>query len=136
MSRIDQKEEQRRDFYLYIDEFHDLITPSFNTILSQARKYHLNMIFANQYLDQLRSSEKSDSVIKAIFGNVGTIICFQTSMEDAEILAKELPPVPAESFVKLNQGQTYTKLYVQGDNLDAIFLSTLPPLYEEFRSTS
>lgn len=135
MSRIDTPENDRRDFYLYIDEFHDLITPSFNTILSQARKYHLNMVFANQYLGQLTKDREND-VLKAIFGNVGTVISFQTSVEDSELLSAEMMPVPPEYFPKLNQGQAYCKLYVAGDNLSGTFLSTLPPLFDEFRSSS
>jgi hypothetical protein len=136
LSRVDTPEEHREDFFLFVDEFHDMITPSFHTILSQARKYHLNMTFANQYLGQLEGENGSMEALKAIFGNVGTVITFQTSVDDSEILAKELFPVPEEYFPKLNQGQAYSKLYVQGDNLSPNFLSTLPPLFEELKGSS
>jgi len=69
MSRSDISEEKREDFYLYVDEFQNFATDSFNTILSEARKYKLNLVMANQYIDQM-----TEEVRDAVFGNVGTLI--------------------------------------------------------------
>src|SRR5579872_2047054 len=98
LSRADMPEEKRRDFYLYVDEFQNFITDSFSTILSEARKYRLNLIIAHQYLAQLEQSAGSQgagtqSLQDAVFGNAGTEICFRIGVEDAETMAKEFAPV-------------------------------------------
>ena len=88
LSRADVPEETRRDFYLYLDEFQNFTTLSFTSMLSELRKYRVNLILAHQYLAQLDLAIKS-----AILGNAGTIISFRVGMEDAEIIAKEFYPV-------------------------------------------
>jgi type IV secretory pathway TraG/TraD family ATPase VirD4 len=87
MSRVDIPEEDRNDFYLYVDEFQNFATDSFANILSEARKYRLCLTIAHQYIEQL-----GEVVKPAVFGNVGTIICFRVGAEDAEFLEKEFIP--------------------------------------------
>ncbi|MDD9868011.1 MAG: type IV secretion system DNA-binding domain-containing protein [Candidatus Campbellbacteria bacterium] len=86
-AREDIPEESRKDFYLYIDEFQNFTTDTISTILSEARKYRLNLMIAHQYVQQL-----SDKIKGAVFGNVGTIVSFRIGNEDAEILEKQLEP--------------------------------------------
>lgn len=87
MGRADMPQEQRRPFYLYVDEFQNFATDSFATILSEARKYGLNLTVANQYISQM-----SEPVRDAVFGNVGTIVCFRISPDDAPFLQKYFEP--------------------------------------------
>jgi hypothetical protein len=87
MGRADMPLEERRPFYLYVDEFQNFATDSFATILSEARKYGLNLTVANQYISQM-----SDPVRSAVFGNVGTIVCFRISPDDAPFLQKYFEP--------------------------------------------
>jgi hypothetical protein len=92
LSRTDIAAEQRKDFYLYIDEFQNFITDSIATILSEARKYGLDLTIAHQYIGQI--SAKGDTAIRdAVFGNVGTMVAFRIGTEDAEFLGKEFAPV-------------------------------------------
>jgi CxxC-x17-CxxC domain-containing protein len=110
MQRIDVPEEDREDFYLYVDEFQNFATEAFATILSEARKYRLNLIMAHQYVEQL-----DEKVIPAVFGNVGTIISFRIGATDAEVLAKEYAPqVTEEDLVSLSKYQFYLKLMIDG----------------------
>ena len=110
LSRADVPEDARRDFYLYLDEFQNFTTLSFASMLSELRKYRVNLILAHQYLAQL------DILIKsAILGNAGTIISFRLGMEDAEILAKEFYPIFAPvDLVSLPNHQIYLRLMVDG----------------------
>ena len=87
MERVDQPESERKDFFLYVDEFQNFATPSFANILSEARKYRLGLIMAHQYIAQL-----DEVVADAVFGNVGTIVSFRVGSADAEVLAKEFTP--------------------------------------------
>src|SRR5580765_2930623 len=84
MNRVRKKEEDRRDFYLYVDEFQNFATSSFVKILSEARKYRLNLILANQYIAQI-----PEDVRAAIFGNAGTMLSFLIGAQDASFMAKE-----------------------------------------------
>src|SRR5262249_41195830 len=88
MSRSDMPEEYRKDFCLYVDEFQNFSTDSFADILSEARKYHLNLIVANQFTTQL-----SDEIRDAVFGNVGTVVSFRVGTADAEFLEKQFRPI-------------------------------------------
>ena len=88
MSRVDIPEEERQDFYLYVDEFQNFVTDSFATILSEARKYRLNLIITNQYIGQL-IHEQNVRVKDAIFGNVGTFVAFRAGGEDVEFLEEK-----------------------------------------------
>jgi hypothetical protein len=86
--------EDRKDFYLYIDEFQNFLTDSISVILSEARKYGLNLVIAHQFIGQLLTGANRDTKIRdSIFGNVGTLISFRVGVEDAEFLEKEFLPV-------------------------------------------
>ena len=94
MSRFDVPEAQRRPFYLYVDEFQNFATPDFATILSEARKYKLNLVVANQFIGQMEEEVKN-----AIFGNVGTIMTFRTGVSDAQYLQHEYSPTFTEADI-------------------------------------
>lgn len=106
-SRADIPEEERQDFYLYVDEFQNFTTDSFATILAEARKYRLNLNVTNQYFAQL-----TERIRDAVIGNVGTIISYRIGAEDAEFLSHELPGVSAEDLTNLDRFQAYVKLLV------------------------
>jgi len=127
MSRVDVGEQERRDFMLMVDEFQNFATSSFANILSEARKYHLSLIVAHQYVAQM-----DETVRDAVFGNVGTIISFRVGAEDAELLEKELAPeFIATDIVNLGKRQIYLKLMIDGVASKAFSATTLdrfPPL--------
>ena len=120
MSRADMPEEERRDFFLYVDEFQNFVTEAFADILSEARKYHLSLIMAHQYIAQLDGWGKEnigDSgktwVKDAVFGNVGTIQSFKVGAPDAEFLEKEYAPVlSAQDIIGISNFKTYLKLNI------------------------
>ncbi len=123
MSRSDVPTSKLRDFYLYVDEFQNFSTESFANILSEARKYRLNLIMAHQYIEQLHEKVKP-----AIFGNVGTIICFRVGAEDAEFLEKEfLPQFNAQDLVNLAKYNIYVKLLIDGVASKPFSAETLAP---------
>ncbi|PIR97264.1 MAG: hypothetical protein COT91_02290 [Candidatus Doudnabacteria bacterium CG10_big_fil_rev_8_21_14_0_10_41_10] len=128
MSRVDIPEEKREDFYLYIDEFQNFATESFATILSEARKYRLNLIMAHQYIGQL-INDKNTKVRDAVFGNVGTMIVFRIGADDAEYLEKEFEPVFTPNDL-LNQPKyhIYLKLMIDGITSNPFSAGTLPPI--------
>ncbi|MBT4335292.1 type IV secretion system DNA-binding domain-containing protein [bacterium] len=120
MSRVDIPEEERNDFYLYVDEFQNFATDSFANILSEARKYRLNIIIAHQYIEQL-----GDIVRAAVFGNVGTIITFRIGAEDADFLVKEFTPRFDETdLVNLPKFNIYLKLMIDGVSSEPFSAST------------
>jgi hypothetical protein len=124
MSRVDIPESQRRDFYLYVDEFQNFSTESFASILSEARKYRLNITMAHQYIEQL-----SDEVKAAVFGNVGTMAAFRVGATDAEELEKEFQPTfMQEDIVKLPAYHIYMRLMIDGVASDPFSATTLPPI--------
>lgn len=113
LERASLPEEKRHDFYLYIDEFQNFITESIATILSEARKYKLNLIIAHQYLNQLVDNKGKNTVRDAVLGNAGTIACFRIGVEDAEILAKEFDPVFSQyDLINVEQYTAYLKLLI------------------------
>jgi CxxC-x17-CxxC domain-containing protein len=127
MSRVDIPEEERKDFYLYVDEFQNFATESFANILSEARKYRLSLILAHQYINQL-IFDGNATVRDAIFGNVGTIVSFRVGAEDAEALEKEFDPVfLMNDIVNLSKYDIYLKLMIDGIAGDAFSARTLPP---------
>ncbi len=93
LKRGEMPPEERKDFYLYIDEFQNFLTDSINVILSEARKYGLNLIIAHQFIGQLLGPNKESKIRDSIFGNVGTLLAFRVGVEDAEVLEKEFSPV-------------------------------------------
>ena len=127
LSRAGQPEDARKDFYLYIDEFQNFITDSIATILSEARKYKLNLIMAHQYVGQL--VEGSDTRIRdAVFGNTGSLLAFRIGVEDAEVVAKEFAPVFNEyDLVNISRFNAYAKLMVGGTASRPFNLETPPP---------
>ncbi|MFA5961990.1 MAG: type IV secretion system DNA-binding domain-containing protein [Parcubacteria group bacterium] len=127
MSRVDIPENDRKDFYLYVDEFQNFATESFSNILSEARKYRLALILAHQYINQL-IFDGNATVRDAIFGNVGTIVSFRVGAEDAEALEKEFDPVfLMNDIVNLSKYDIYLKLMIDGIAGDAFSARTLPP---------
>ena len=132
MERVDQLEKDRQDFYLYVDEFQNFATESFANILSEARKYRLNLITAHQYIEQLE-----EEVAAAVFGNVGTIIAFRVGAGDAEHLAKEFAPTfveGGEDLLNLAKFDIYLKLMIDGVASTAFSASTLPPIAKRTES--
>jgi len=128
MARVDVPEEERKDFYLYVDEFQNFATDSFANILSEARKYRLNLILVHQYIGQL-TTDTSTKVRDAVFGNVGTIATFRIGAEDAEFLEKEFEPVfLIQDLVNLPNRNIYIKLMIDGLTGSAFSAATLPPL--------
>jgi hypothetical protein len=129
MSRVDVPEEKRRDFFMYVDEFQNFATESFASILSEARKYHLSLTLAHQYIGQLVTSEGSTKVRDAVFGNVGTLISFRVGAEDAEFLEKEfMPEFVQQDLVNLAKANVYVKLMIDGVSSRPFSAETLPPL--------
>lgn len=124
MSRADMPEEERQDFCLYVDEFQNFATDSFESILSEARKYRLNIIVANQFMTQL-----TDKIREAIIGNVGTIISGRIGITDAEILQKKFSPVfTAEDLTKLPNFQTITSVMINNVPSAPFSMNLLPPM--------
>jgi hypothetical protein len=122
MHRVDIREQERRDFYLYVDEFQNFATTSFIKILSEARKYRLNLMLANQYMAQI-----PEEVQKAILGNIGTMISFTAGAEDAQILQKEFSEVFTENdLVNLSRYQVAIKLTIDGQSNRPFLAHTLP----------
>lgn len=134
LSRADIPEEQRRDFYLYVDEFQNFITDAFASILSEARKYRLNLVIAHQYLGQLEQAAGvqgagSKDLRDAVFGNAGTEICFRIGVEDAETMAKEFAPTFNEfDLVNVDRFNAFIKLMINGTASKPFNLTTLPPM--------
>lgn len=123
MSRVDIPEEDRNDFYLYVDEFQNFATESFTNILSEARKYRLNLILGHQYITQME-----ETVRDAVFGNVGTLAVFRVGAEDAEFLEKEFnPEFTAQDLCNLPKYNIYLKLMIDGVAGHPFSAETLPP---------
>ena len=128
MERAQLPEEERHDFYLYIDEFQNFITESIATILSEARKYRLNLIIAHQYLKQLVDNKGKESVRDAVLGNAGTLVSFRIGPEDAEILAKEFAPVfGAYDLINVEKFTAYIKLLIDNTAAKPFNMNTFPP---------
>ncbi len=127
LSRADIPESTLKNlpnFYLYVDEFQSFANESFADILSEARKYKLNLTIAHQYIEQM-----SEEVRAAVFGNVGTMITFRVGAYDAEVLEKEFAPVfTAEDLVNLGFIQIYLKLMIDGVSSPPFSATTLPPI--------
>lgn len=129
MSRADMPEKDRKDFYLYVDEFQNFATDSFCSILSEARKYHLCLIMAHQYIGQLVVSKfgaTSTQIRDAVFGNVGTLMSFKVGAEDAEYLAKEYAPTLSEQdIIGIANYKAYIKLNINNTTSRPFSLNTL-----------
>ena len=128
MERVRIPEEDRRDFFLYVDEFQNFVTDAFAGILSEARKYRLNLTIAHQYTAQL-VSDKSTAVRDAVFGNAGTMMVFRVGADDAEFLEKEFEPeFTPQDIVNLPNYKIYMKLMIDGVTSRPFSAKTLPPM--------
>ena len=124
LNRAELPEADRRDFYLYADEFPSFTTTSFAGMLSEMRKYHVGLVLAHQYIEQL-----DETVRGAVLGNVGTLIAFRVGLTDAEVLEKEFhPEFTAGDFVTLPNYSLYLKLMVDGTVTRPFSADTLPPV--------
>ncbi len=124
MSRASVPEDQRPDFSLYVDEFQNFSTDSFASILSEARKYHLNLIVANQFIGQL-----TDEIREAVFGNIGTMVSYRVGPEDAEFLVKQFQPIfDQRDLVNLPNFNSVIKLLIGGLPSQPFSMTSLPPL--------
>ena len=122
MNRSFVKEEDRKDFFLYVDEFQNFATTSFTKILSEARKYRLSLTLANQYMGQLE-----EDVQRSIFGNIGTLISFVVGGQDAYVLSKEFAELYTENdLVSLGKHEIVTKLSIDGMTSAPFPATTLP----------
>ena len=127
MERVRIPEEDRKDFYLYVDEFQNFVTDAFAGILSEARKYRLNLTLAHQYIAQLVTKD-SEAVRDAVFGNVGTMIIFRIGAADAEFLEQEFEPeFTPQDMVNLPNYHIYLKLMVDGVTSRPFSAKTLTP---------
>lgn len=125
MSRADMAKDQRKPFYLYVDEFQNFATDSFAVILSEARKYGLSLMMTNQYIAQM-----PETVSNAVFGNVGTIISFRVGAQDAESLQREFMPVfEATDLVNQNNHNIYIKMAIDGVTSAPFSAKTILPIY-------
>lgn len=124
MSRSDVPEDQRVDFGLYVDEFQNFSTDSFATIMSEARKFHLNLIVANQFTTQL-----TDEIRDAVFGNIGTIIGFRIGQNDVEALGRYFQPVfSGDDLLRVPNHNTIVRTLIGGVPTQPFSMATLPPL--------
>ena len=132
MARARIPEKDRTDFYLYVDEFHNVVTDTFENLLSEARKYALSLTMAHQYLGQLLPKVQA-----AVLGNVGTIVVFRVGGEDAKILESDMAPIfKIKDMINLGKQQFYIKLLIDGESYDpfsAETLKVLPPTHDSYR---
>ncbi|MBI2075428.1 MAG: type IV secretion system DNA-binding domain-containing protein, partial [Candidatus Harrisonbacteria bacterium] len=121
LSRVDVPENKRRDFYLYIDEFQNFTTDSIATILSEARKYHLDLVVAHQFIAQLQ-----EKIRDAVFGNVGSLVVFRVGATDAEFLVKQFEPTFTKSdLINIDNYNAYVKLLIGGETTPPFNIQTL-----------
>ena len=124
MRRVDIPENQRRDFFLYADEFQNFATESFAVVLSEARKYRLDLTITHQYIEQMPRP-----VQDAVFGNVGTLICFTVGASDARFLEREFTPVFLENdLINLGRYEMYLKLQIDDTQSNPFSARSLPPI--------
>lgn len=124
LARADLPESERRDFHLYIDEFQSFTTDSIATILSEARKYRLNLTLAHQFIAQL-----PDPIREAVFGNVGSLVSFRVGPKDAEFLVKQFSPIfTEEDLVNIDNFIAYAKLMIRGVTERPFNIEIAPPV--------
>jgi type IV secretory pathway TraG/TraD family ATPase VirD4 len=132
MSRQDIPESERRDFNLYVDEFQNFATPDFATILSEARKYHLNLIVANQFIGQIEEEVKN-----AVFGNVGTLLSFRVGVQDANFLQHEFSPTFSESdLTNVERYHTFVKTIVDNEPMPPFSMDLTRDIEAERKSAN
>ncbi|QQS17832.1 ATP-binding protein [Candidatus Saccharibacteria bacterium] len=124
MSRSNVPESERNDFALYVDEFQNFSTDSFATIMSEARKYHLNLIVANQFTTQL-----TEEIRDAVFGNIGTIVSFRIGQNDVESLSRYFQPqFDGDDLLRVPNANTIVRTLISGVPTQSFSMATLPPL--------
>jgi hypothetical protein len=124
MARAKLNISEKNDFYLYIDEFNNIITDGFENILSESRKYGINLTVAHQYIGQL-----SQKIEQAVLGNIGTIILFRVGGDDATKLRSEFAPVfDVKDMINLGTGEFYIKMIINGESYDPFSSETLEVL--------
>jgi hypothetical protein len=132
MARARIPEKKRTDFYLYIDEFQNIVTETFENILSEARKYGINLTIAHQYMGQLLPK-----VLSAVLGNTGTIVSFRVGGADAVILEDEFAPIfRVKDMINLGKREFYIKMTIDGETYDAFSAATLkimPPSHQSYK---
>lgn len=127
LARADVPEDQRPDFFCYMDEFQNFVTDSIATILSEARKYRLNLIMAHQYVAQLVKANDT-RVRDAVFGNVGTIVAYRIGVDDSELIAKQLAPVVTEfDALNIEKYNAYIRLMIDNTAQRAFNMKVFPP---------
>lgn len=127
LSRVDTDESERTDFYLYIDEFQNYVSESISIILSEARKYKLNLTMAHQYINQLTKNNNT-SVRDAVFGNVGTMVAFRVGVEDAELITQQFAPVVDQyDVMNIEKYHAYIRLLIDNQNPPAFSLAPTSP---------
>ena len=132
MARASMKEENRKNFYLYVDEFHNLVTTTFENLFTESRKYGLCITVAHQYIAQLLAQ-----VLATVLGNIGTIVVFRVGGDDAAKLAVEMKPIfEAEDMINLGIREFYIKMAIDGETFDpfsAETLNVLPAVHGSYR---
>lgn len=124
MSRSNIPESERKDFALYVDEFQNFSTDSFATIMSEARKYHLNLIVANQFTTQL-----TEEIRDAVFGNIGTIVSFRIGQNDVDSLSRYFQPhFDGDDLLRVPNANTVVRTLINGVPTQPFSMATLPPL--------
>ena len=128
LSRADIPERDRHDFYLYVDEFQNFITDSIATILSEARKYKLNLILGHQYISQL--VQNNDTRVRdAVFGNVGTVIAFRVGVDDTELLEKQFAPeISAYDLLNIDRYNAYVRILIDNAPTKPFNMHCFPPV--------
>lgn len=127
MARADMAEDERKDFCLFVDEFQNFATESFESILSEARKYRLNLVLGNQFMTQL-----TDKIREAIIGNVGTVISGRIGVTDAELMVKKYQPVfDAEDLTKLPNYQAIASVMINNVPSAPFSMALLPPMAQK-----
>ncbi len=123
LSRVDTPEKQRRDFYLYVDEFQNFVSDTFVSIIAEARKYRLNLIISHQFIGQL-----DEKMRDAVLGNAGTFTCYRIGVEDAEIAAKEFDPIFDQTdVINIERFNLYLRLMINNTASKPFSMAAFPP---------
>lgn len=127
LGRADMAEADRKDFYLYIDEFQNFVTDSISIILSEARKYRLNLCLAHQFISQL--VQNNDTRVRdAVFGNVGNLLIYRIGVDDSEIISKQLAPVVGEyDVLNIEKFNAYFRIMIDNTAMPAFNMACYPP---------
>lgn len=132
LARQKLPKEERKDFFLYVDEFQNYVTDSIEVILSEARKYRLGLNMAHQYIAQLEGEDRKSKVKDAVFGNVGTMLCYKIGAQDAEYMAKEMAPVFSDQdLINLDKFKAVMKLSIDTQPSRPFSITPINPYLEK-----